>query len=252
MQTSFEDCQVNALNRMWDRYGCVFMTMADIKAHPKARNDPNMFPIGALFHHRARLLGNKKKGTPSGKPTMAEGFSKIVKVPFVRRPITGSLDYPYTGKNRALILDYDGTLRKDAKMLGGQEHYPTRPEEVKLLLNRADMLRRYVDQGYMLLGVTTQSGIGKGSVSEEMVVKCLDLTNALLGFDIEYHYCPHHNFPPSCYCRKPQPGLGIKLIRQHDLDPSACLMVGDQKTDETFAQRCGFQFVYADEFFGRP
>lgn len=242
MQTSFEDCQVNALHRMWDRYGQVFLTAEDINAHPEASEDSNIFPIGVMFSWKKKLHGDKKQGIPSGKPTMAEGFSRIVKMPFVRRPRTGT--------NKAVILDYDGTLRMDAKRLGGKEHYPTRPEEVKLLPRRAEVLQDAVEDGYKLLGVTTQSGIGKGAVDEAMVRRCLDLTNTLLGFDIPYHLCPHHSFPVSCYCRKPQPGLGVQLIREHDLNPSQCIYVGDQKSDQTFAQRCGFGFAWADDFFG--
>lgn len=241
MMTSFEDCQVNALNRMWDRYGMIFYTSAEIKAHPVAKKDPNTFPMAAMFALKKKLVGDKKKGVPSGRPTKDEGFSKIVRHDFHRHPSVGT--------NKAIILDYDGTLRHDAKMLGGKEHYPTQPTEVKLLPNRRETLQRYMDDGYLLLGVTTQSGIGKGVVTDEEVRRCLDLTNTLLGHDIHYLYCPHYNFPVQCYCRKPQAGLGVELIRDFDLDPAQCVFVGDATTDRTFAERCGFQFQWADDFF---
>jgi len=180
MQTSMEDCQVNALHRMWDRYGQVFQTNAEIKAHEKARKDPNMFPIAALFAARKRLNGDKKKGIPSGKPTRAEGFSRIVKVPFVRRPhgwtgqiakglglsqdlMQGDSHYatasilPSQKGRKALILDYDGTLRRDVKEIGGTTHYPLDPSQVEILPGRAAMLQRFVDQGYLLLGVSTRT-----------------------------------------------------------------------------------------------
>jgi len=250
MQTSFEDCQVNALNRMWDRYGQVFLTANAIQEHPEAKKDANIFPIGAMFFHKKRLHGDKKKGIPSGKPTKDEGFDRIIKVPFVRRPPTGSLRYPHTGKNKAILLDYDGTLRRDARDLGGEYPYPTDPSQVEILPNRTETLQRYRDEGYLLLGVTTQSGIGKGVVTAEMVRECLSETRHLVGHDIETLMCVHYNFPVQCFCRKPQPGLGVMLARKYDLDPSACVMVGDMKTDETFAKRCGFQFAWADDFFG--
>lgn len=241
MQTSFEDCQVNALNRMWDRYGQVFLTSDDIKAHDDANRNPNIFPLAAMFAAKKRLQGDKKKSIPSGLPTLGEGFSKIVKVPFVRRPSTGT--------RKAIIFDYDGTLRVDAKLLGGANHFPVQLSEVKLLPNRIGALRKWLDEGYLLLGVTTQSGIGKGAVTEEMAVKCLDLTNTLIGHEIDYRYCPHHNFPPSCFCRKPQPGLGVALTREYHLNPAECIFVGDMTSDHTFAKRCGFQFQWADDFF---
>jgi histidinol phosphatase-like enzyme len=71
----------------------------------------------------------------------------------------------------------------------------------------------------------------------------------LLGFDIDYLFCPHNSFPISCYCRKPMPGLGVALVEKYKLDPSQCIMVGDRTTDKTFASRSGFQFQHASKFF---
>lgn len=241
MQTSFEDCQVNALHRMYDRYSTVFLTPDAIKAHDSARTDPNMFPLAAMFAAKKRMAGDKKKGIPSGKPTTAEGFAKIVKVPFVRRPPNGT--------NRAIIVDYDGTLRADAREHGGEQPYPVKVSEVHALPNRQKVLQRYVDQGYSIFGVTTQSGIGKGHLTEADAVACIEETNRQVGHRIITLFCPHYNFPVSCFCRKPQPGLGVQLIRQYHLNPAECIFVGDMTTDKTFAERCGFQYQDESEFF---
>ena len=45
------------------------------------------------------------------------------------------------------------------------------------------------------------------------------------------------------------PGMGVQFIEKYKLDPSQCIMVGDMKTDQTFAERCGFQFINAQKFF---
>ncbi len=241
LQTSFEDAQLNALHRMWDRYGRVFLTEAEIRAHPDASSDPNIFPIVAMYAHRKRLQGERKRGRPPGKPSLEEGFDKIEKIKFVRTPRSGS--------RRALILDYDGTLRRDAKELGALTHYPTTPAQVQVLPNRTQTLQRYVDDGYLLLGISTQSGIGKGVLTQPDAEACFDETHRQLGHTIDVRYCPHHSFPVSCYCRNPQAGLGVQLIRSFDLDPAACLYVGDLTSDRTFAARCGFAFEHADDFF---
>lgn len=239
-QTSFEDCQVNVLNRMWDRYGTVFLTPEEIKAHPEASKDPNMLPIIAMFALRKKLDGDKKAGVPSGKPTKSEGFASIEKVPFVRSPSKGT--------RKAIILDYDGTLRADCKDEHGT-HYPTAVDQVKALPGRTEVLRSYIEKGYLLIGISTQSGIGKGDVDQDTVDACFQETNDQLGLGIPVYYCPHYNFPVSCYCRKPQAGLGVKVTRIFDLDPAQCIYVGDMTTDQTFAERCGFQFAWADTFF---
>lgn len=241
MDTSFDDCMVNACNRMWDHYGQVFMDKDAIKAHPTAAKDPNMYPIAALFAGRNKLKGNKKKGIPSTAPTTAEGFETLDYFPFIRAHPEGTV--------KAIILDYDGTLRDDARNHGGKYPYPTSPDEVVLLPNRSEVLQSWKDKGYLLLGVSTQSGIGKGTVSQENAEAAFERTNELLGHNIDYRYCPHHNFPVACYCRKPQPGLGVALIRQYGLNPGECIYVGDRTEDKTFAKRCGFKFAHADDFF---
>jgi len=76
MGTSIEDAQLNSLNRMWERYGTIFMNADAIKAHDAAKKDSNMFPPVVLFAFKKRLE----------KPTTDEGFAKVVKVKFERKP----------------------------------------------------------------------------------------------------------------------------------------------------------------------
>ncbi len=68
-------------------------------------------------------------------------------------------------------------------------------------------------------------------------------TNEMLGMDIDYLFCPHQAYPQVCYCRNPMPGMGVQFIEKYKLNPSQCIMVGDMKTDQTFAERCGFQKI---------
>ena len=62
-------------------------------------------------------------------------------------------------------------------------------------------------------------------------------------------FCEHRAGPPQCYCRKPMPGLGAWFIEKYKLNPPQCIMVGDLKSDLTFAMRCGFTYVHPDVFF---
>ena len=223
LDTSIEDAQVNACQRMIGKYGCV-LPPADYKRV----NDPNAFPIAALYSYRKRFK----------KPTTAEGFSIVDKVKFVRER---SSEY----KNKALLLDYDGTLREST----GPNPWPEDPDHVKVMSGRKEKLQEYIDQGYLMLGVSNQSAIAKGTLSIEVAEACFQRTNELLGIDIEFMFCPHKVPPISCYCRKPGVGIGVEFIEKHKLDPAQCIMVGDMTSDKTFAKRCGFQFVHANDFF---
>jgi len=224
LQTSIEDAQVNSLNRMWEKHGRLFMDRKEMK---EIKRDSNTFPVVVLFAYKKNFQ----------KPTLDEGFATIEKIPFIRKTNNSYV-------NKALFLDYDGTLRDSI----GDYKFPTKPGDIRILKERSTVLKDYEKRGYKLLGVSNQSGIARNQVTEEDVCKCFDKTNEMLGVDIDYRYCPH-NVPPSCYCRKPQSGMLIQLMHEYKLDLRQCIMVGDQTTDKTTAKRLGIKYYDESEFF---
>lgn len=227
MLTSLEDAQINALCRMWQRYGRIIWTGKD----KEITKDPNIFPPAVLFKYRSEYE----------PPVMAEGFTSIIKIPFKR--VWGP-----EFKNKAYIFDYDGTLRESK----GEYKYPTCPEDVRVDPKRGAKLIDLMHQGYVLLGASNQSGVSRGHLTEEQARLCFDTTNiGLMGMKaIDYEFCPHHVPPISCYCRKPGSAIAVHFIHKYKLDPSQCVMCGDSTTDKTFAKRVGFQFITPKEIFG--
>ncbi len=230
--TSIEDAQYNATKRMLDTCG----KLLDPEEIKNARN-PNIFPPVAQYAYQ-------KQFEP---PSAEEGFSGIEEVPFHR------LQDPAVYNHKAVILDYDGTIRRSKGDHRDKRQkrieYPFHPEEVEILPNRSEVLHRCVEDGYLLLGVSNQSGIGKGVITSEQAVACFERTNALLGMRIDYRFCSHYSFPVKCWCHKPLPGLGVQLIEQYKLDRTQTIMVGDLKKDAAFARALGCMFVPADQFF---
>lgn len=241
LKTSIEDSMFNSCYRILKKIlqdkmtveGIVFAdeTVTEVLGPDwaKIEKSSDVIPAIALFTYRKAFE----------EPTMDEGFSEIEVVVFKRE-----IGAEY--KNKALILDYDDTLRETKN----GDKFPISPDNIVALPNRTKVLKQYLKDGYILLGVSNQSGVGKGTFSKEDAEACFDKTNELLGIDIEYQYCPHNSFPLRCYCRKPQPGLGVYFIEKYKLNPSECIFVGDQTSDKTFAKRCGFKFEKADKFFG--
>ena len=148
---------------------------------------------------------------------------------------------------KAIIVDFDDTIREVPD--GAEHRYPTKTSEVRIMPRRREVLKKYMQDGYRMLGVSNQSGIKKGVITKEMAEACFDKTLKKLKVDVEFVYCPHGPVPISCWCRKPMPGVGVYFIEYYHLDPSQCIMVGDQTTDKTFANRCGFQYVDQARFF---
>jgi len=229
MLTTKEEAQLLAALRQVRKYGKLFHK-EDYKEH---RKDPGMFPPAAQFAYWKRRE----------EPTLDEGFELIEEVPFVL-----NLGKGYT--NRALILDYDGTLRETTT----GEKWPTDPSHVRLLEGRAQLLQRREREGWFLLGVSNQSGVSKkpgekGYLTHEQARACFDRTNELLGVDIDYLYAPDRGGVPQTFWRKPCSGMGVVFIEAYKLDPARCICVGDLTSDRTFAARCGFQYADAHDFF---
>jgi HAD superfamily hydrolase (TIGR01662 family) len=227
VDTSMEDAQFNACLRMMERCGRVLHPEDHKK--PAYRDDPGLFPVAVLYKYRKEFE----------EPSQAEGFAAVEKVKFERR-------YPADWTNRAIIFDFDGTLRTHA----GAEKYPIAPAEVRAFVERADKVRSFEKEGYLVLGASNQSGVAKGKLTAADAEACFAETLRQLGLTFgRVLYCPHKVPPISCYCRKPNPGMGVELIHAYKLDPRQCLYVGDATTDRSFAVRCGFRFEDQAEFF---
>jgi HAD superfamily hydrolase (TIGR01662 family) len=201
--------------------------------------------LKALGEQHANLIPPAAHQTFLGlfePPTRLEGFDSVSQVPFVRA-------HPPRAepRQRALLLDVDGTLRVSR----AGEKYPRAPDDVVVLPGRAEVLARWHAAGWRLFFVSNQSGVASGQLGAEDVAATMDRTAALLGVPItEVAVCPHPAFPVGCFCRKPMPGLGVWLLDRHGLHPEDVLMVGDLASDAGFAAGLGVRFVSAEAFFG--
>lgn len=221
---TIEEVLFNASRRIIQRYNRC-LSPQEIKAS----KDPNIFPPGVLYgYFKAREL-----------PELSEGFNSIDIIKFERN----------VGKeycNKALFCDFDGTLRRT---ISGQL-YPTSPTDIKILPGRVEKLQRYAcDYGYKLIGVSNQSGISKGILTEQMAENCFEETINQLNVEMDYWYCPHQSYPIICYCRKPMPGMALFFMEKYKLNLSECLMIGDLESDKEFAKNCGMEFQWAEQFF---
>lgn len=224
MSTSIEDAQYNFVLRAFNLINKFPMPEAI-----KAAKHSNIFPPVVFFKYRKEFQ----------KPDLNEGFSKIDKIEFIRK-------YNPDFTNKALFLDFDGTLRE---CINGNNKYPISKDQIEIKPNCSKILKSYRDQGYILLGISNQSGVHKGDLTEQTAHELFQHTNKLLDVDIDYRFCSHQSAPISCYCRKPQNGIFVEFLLKYKLDPKQCKFVGDYKTDETFSKRSGIEYIDQAEFF---
>jgi histidinol phosphatase-like enzyme/predicted kinase len=217
LDTGLEDAQVNVVSRILDRYGRL---LEPEEQRAAARSDPAALAPTALFRHRREFEA----------PREDEGFARIERRPFQRRPATGA--------GRAAFLWYDGVVRTTRS---GHPR-PRAADDTLLLPGRRNALRRLVEEGYTLLGLSWNPEVAQGRVTAQEIEATFQATSDELGMPVPVRWCPHGDGPPACWCRKPLPGLGVALVREHGLDPSRSIYVGRDAGDQALARALGLTF----------
>ena len=149
--------------------------------------------------------------------------------------------------NKAIFFDRDDTLNVDV-------HYLHDPADFVWIEGAIAAIRWANTHGYLVIVVTNQSGIARGYYDEDAVRHLHDWMNAELaahGVHIDaFYYCPHHTegsvpaYVKQCDCRKPAPGMILRAIVEHDIDPAASFLFGDAASDVTAAEAAGVRGVH--------
>ncbi len=144
----------------------------------------------------------------------------------------------------AVFLDRDGTLIHNVP-------YATDPGQVTLIPEAVAGLRRLRAEGFLLVLISNQSGVGRGLISSGEAAAVHARVVAELGREgialDAIRYCPHAP-EQDCDCRKPRPGMILDVARELDLDLASCLLIGDQPTDAQAGQAAGVRSVLLGAF----
>ncbi len=147
----------------------------------------------------------------------------------------------------ALFLDRDGCLIEE-------RHYLSDPEQVALIPGGPAALRRARDAGFLLIGVSNQSGIGRGKIDERQLdaVMCR-LSDLLAAEDVEldaFFYCPHAP-EDGCGCRKPAPGLLEEASARFSWERATSWVIGDKLSEVDLALDAGLAAALVRTGYGR-
>lgn len=143
---------------------------------------------------------------------------------------------------RIAFLDRDGTLIWEPP----ETQQIDSLEKLKILPGVFDGLRELKDEGFDLVMVSNQNGIGTPRFPTEsfegpQTEFLRQLKEQGISF-AEVFVCPHMP-DDGCACRKPKTGLVEQFLSQQSIDRSASLMIGDRDTDEEFARAIGVQAI---------
>ncbi len=148
----------------------------------------------------------------------------------------------------AAFLDRDGTLMEDSGYIGD-------PKRVRVLEGVPEGLIELANAGFARIVVTNQSGVARGMFGEPDVIDVhRELSKQLATSDATvdaYYYCAHLR---DCTCRKPETGLAMQAVGEHDLDLAHSVVFGDRGSDIALAVNLGVPgiLVNAQPYYDGP
>lgn len=231
------------------RYGKVMTKESVVTGfHEKKSGDDGFINTGLYFFHRniikyiadgfvslenevlPQLVNEKKLGG-----IHCVGSFIDIGIPedyfFAEKNLMNRLSSPLSS---GLFLDRDGVIIEDVSYLKDPEQVQIYPGIVPLL-KWAQQTRRKI------IVVTNQSGIGRGLLTAEDMQKVHDkITEELNKENIQidgWYYCPFHpehgqgEYKKKSMLRKPRPGMLMLGAREHQVDITKSIMVGDKSSD---------------------
>jgi D-glycero-D-manno-heptose 1,7-bisphosphate phosphatase len=137
----------------------------------------------------------------------------------------------------AVFVDRDGTIMKDAD-------YCSDPNQVQIFPGIPESLRRLKSNGFKLIVITNQSGIGRGffTIEQYRAVEAEVLRQLGNGLVDATYFCPDVPGQHSS-CRKPAPGMILQATQEHRIDLSRSFFIGDKEIDAECGRNAGVRTI---------
>jgi D-glycero-D-manno-heptose 1,7-bisphosphate phosphatase len=142
-----------------------------------------------------------------------------------------------------VFLDRDGVLNH-SPVVDGKPVAPRGLDDMELLPGVTEACERLRASGYLLVVVTNQPEIARGTLTREAA----DAVNRYLAERVpldEIVICSHDD-ADGCECRKPKPGMLLEAFQRHDIDLEHSYLVGDRWRDIGAGQAAGVRTVFID------
>jgi len=148
---------------------------------------------------------------------------------------------------RAVFLDRDGVVNH-AVVRNGKPHPPSSPPDFRLYDDVVDGCARLKTASFLLVLITNQPDVGRGTQSREAVEAMhLKLQSALPSLDrIEICYHGGERYGQPCDCRKPRPGLILRAATELNIDLKESYVIGDRWRDIDCARAAGCRAIFIE------
>ena len=147
-------------------------------------------------------------------------------------------------KQPAVFIDRDGTLIEEV-------NYLSRVGDLRLFPFTAKAIKLLKENGFKIIIVTNQSGIGREIYTEtEMHAIHDQIQTELEGAIDAFYFCPH--LPcDGCKCRKPGLGMIEAACEDFEIDLGKSWMVGDKKIDVETGYNAGIATAFVLTGYGK-
>src|SRR5436309_204613 len=144
---------------------------------------------------------------------------------------------------QAVFLDRDGVLNEPV-VRNGKPYPPASAAELQIIPNTADALARLKEREFLLLVVTNQPDVARGTQKREVVEEIGRRLRAELPLD-DVLTC-FHDDEDACDCRKPRPGLLLRAASQYRIDLTRSYLAGDRWRDIDAGANAGCRTIWID------
>jgi D-glycero-D-manno-heptose 1,7-bisphosphate phosphatase len=144
---------------------------------------------------------------------------------------------------RAVFLDRDGVINR-AMVRDGKPYPPPNLSKLEILPGVPDALDLLHNAGFLLIVVTNQPDVARGTTQVSVVEEINTYLINCLPID-EFQTCYHDNFD-KCDCRKPFPGALLAAAKKYDIELSRSYMIGDRWKDIEAGRSAGCKTIFID------
>jgi D-glycero-D-manno-heptose 1,7-bisphosphate phosphatase len=146
---------------------------------------------------------------------------------------------------RAVFLDRDGVINR-ALERDCKPYPPRNLEEFEILPDVAAACTKLKQAGFLLIVVTNQPDVGRGTLKKEIVEAIhAEMCRQLPIDHVEVCYHPGQG-ASDCDCRKPKPGMLLRAAKEFGIDLAQSWMVGDRWRDIDCGHAAGCRTIFID------
>jgi len=151
-----------------------------------------------------------------------------------------------TNYKKIIFVDRDGTI-----IFEPSDYQVDALEKIKFVPDVISALSQLSKNGYSLVMVSNQDGLGTNSFPQESFIESQKFIENILNsqgvFFDDILICPHFE-TDGCDCRKPLTGMVTKLLVNTNIDKERSYVIGDRDTDMQFAKNLDIEGIQIDPY----